>query len=36
MTAFLPCVTFGQIAEVVDEGEMSMLLFTQFETELDS
>ncbi|KAH6782177.1 PLAC8 family protein [Perilla frutescens var. hirtella] len=23
MTAFLPCVTFGQIAEVMDAGEMS-------------
>ncbi|XP_010545696.1 PREDICTED: protein PLANT CADMIUM RESISTANCE 8 isoform X2 [Tarenaya hassleriana] len=23
MTAFFPCVTFGQIAEVVDEGEMT-------------
>ena len=23
MTAFLPCVTFGQIAEVLDAGEMS-------------
>ena len=23
MTALLPCVTFGQIAEVLDEGEMS-------------
>ncbi|KAK9098940.1 hypothetical protein Syun_025985 [Stephania yunnanensis] len=23
MTAFLPCVTFGQIAEVLDEGEMT-------------
>ncbi|KAI4355622.1 hypothetical protein L6164_004376 [Bauhinia variegata] len=23
MTAFLPCVTFGQIAEVLDEGELS-------------
>ncbi|GMN37196.1 hypothetical protein TIFTF001_006628 [Ficus carica] len=22
MTAFLPCVTFGQIAEVLDGGEM--------------
>ncbi|KAK9130905.1 hypothetical protein Sjap_011392 [Stephania japonica] len=24
MTAFLPCVTFGQIAEVLDEGEMTL------------
>ncbi|CAK9161501.1 unnamed protein product [Ilex paraguariensis] len=23
MTAFLPCVTFGQIAEVLDEGELT-------------
>lgn len=23
MTAFLPCVTFGQIAEVLDAGQMS-------------
>lgn len=23
MTAFLPCVTFGQIAEVMDQGEMT-------------
>ncbi|KAF2594477.1 hypothetical protein F2Q70_00042798 [Brassica cretica] len=23
MTAILPCVTFGQIAEVLDEGEMT-------------
>lgn len=23
ITAYLPCVTFGQIAEVLDEGEMS-------------
>ncbi|KAM3699747.1 hypothetical protein ACB098_05G047800 [Castanea mollissima] len=23
MTAFLPCVTFGQIAEVLDAGEMT-------------
>lgn len=34
MTATLPCVTFGQISEVVDEGEMSKFLFTQFEIEI--
>lgn len=25
MTAFLPCVTFGQIAEVLDGGEMGKI-----------
>lgn len=36
MTAILPCVTFGQIAEVLDEGEMSTFRFTQFETKFGS
>ncbi|KAL9691454.1 hypothetical protein QQ045_011878 [Rhodiola kirilowii] len=26
MTAFLPCLTFGQIAEVMDQGEMTCFL----------
>ncbi|XP_030525383.1 protein PLANT CADMIUM RESISTANCE 8-like [Rhodamnia argentea] len=26
MTAYLPCVTFGQIAELLDEGEMNCAL----------
>jgi len=34
LTTIVPCVTFGQIAEVMDEGEMSMFCFTQFETEI--
>jgi len=34
MTTFFPCVTFGQIAEILDEGQTSKQINTTIYTHL--